>query len=81
MHTLKLRPVQTNFAIQHNKISEIQRMGRLCLVAPLIYQVSLLMNDIITTDPHVGFQKSKNMKFSQPEQTHATHPRGYITYE
>ena len=58
MHTPKPRSVRTNFAIQHTKISEIQRLGRSCLLAPLIYKVSLLMNDI-TTDPHVGFQKSK----------------------
>ena len=53
-------PVRTNFDIWHIEIPEIQPLGRLCLVALLIYVVSLLMNDIITIEPYVGFQNSKN---------------------
>ena len=60
MYIPKPRPVRTNFAIRHIEIPEIQPLERLCLVALLIYVVSLLTNDIITIDPYVGLQNSKN---------------------
>ena len=59
MYIPKPRPVRTNFDIRHIEIPEIQPLGRLCLVALLIYVVSLIMTDIITIDPYVGLQNSK----------------------